>query len=178
MAANVTPLSSGRTPACWRHRFSPARADEGPPDFGRPRSGSVRVLGYRYSDGALAVPAGDVVRRAHLLSVSTRIGVEAPHTPFAPRQGAGGEPTPLPLGSPDGVWRIAPLPSGTSRPGRLLAESLHGPPVAPKPPGASGLGLRSRASAGGHSRAQSALDTTDSAGCRVASVTSPRPTRP
>ena len=31
MAASVTPLWSSRTPACWRHRLSLARADKGPP---------------------------------------------------------------------------------------------------------------------------------------------------
>ena len=31
MAASVTPLWSSRTPACWRHRLSLARADKGHP---------------------------------------------------------------------------------------------------------------------------------------------------
>jgi hypothetical protein len=60
---------------------------------GRPRSESVEVLGYRYGDGPQAVPEGDVVRRDHLLSVSTGVEVDAPQTPFAPQHGAVGEPT-------------------------------------------------------------------------------------
>ena len=43
-------------PACYGHDFSLALADESPLVFGRPQLGSVRLLGYRYSDGALAVP--------------------------------------------------------------------------------------------------------------------------
>ena len=84
----------------------------------------------------------------------------------------------LPPGSRDDALRLAPSPSGTRRPGRCPAVALHRPPGATKPPGASGPRPPSPASAGGHCHAQSALATTDSAGCRVASVTSPRPTRP
>ena len=84
----------------------------------------------------------------------------------------------LPPGSRDDALRLAPSPSGTRRPGRCPAVALHRPPGATKPPGACGPRPRSPASAGGHSRAQSAPATTDAGGCRVASVTSPRPTRP
>lgn len=48
----------------------------------------------RASRAARVVPRGDVVRRDHFLSVSTHPGVEASHTPFAPRHGAVGEPRP------------------------------------------------------------------------------------
>ena len=67
---------------------------------------------------------GDVVGRDHLLSVSTRAGVEAPHTPFAPRHGAGGTLYRRPLLTNGGLC---------GRPGADYGASDHEPSCTPSP---------------------------------------------
>src|SRR5262249_14723644 len=70
------------------------------------------------------VSACGVVGRDHLLSVSTHAGVEAPHTPFAPRHGAGGN-----------LYRRTLLTSGglCGRPGADYGASDHEPSCIPYP---------------------------------------------